>query len=164
MPFNTKFNTTATNGVSRGLDSSSSSASPVAADRNPYLDRNALNVYLKPDGTNVAGTDKKPDWINGNFYDPDGVRNAAAHTREGQNVLYADGRVSFQDKPNCGNQSDNIYQFWTSNYEASGTDAKKFMQFGQTGESDKPLKAKFTSAKTLGPWGYKDALLINHQN
>jgi type II secretory pathway pseudopilin PulG len=70
-------------------------ASPVCADRNPYLDKNAP---LPP----------PPD--------PNGVRsfNSASHFGRGQNVLYKDGHVKFETSPLVGLAGDNIYTYRTS--------------------------------------------------
>jgi prepilin-type processing-associated H-X9-DG protein len=35
--------------------------------------------------------------------------NSANHEQDGQNVLYGDGHVEFQNNPFCGSQRDNIY-------------------------------------------------------
>ncbi len=75
----------------------------VAADHNPWIGSPAAEAKLFP----------------GNF-NPDGSReevkigNAIAHQDEGQNVLFLDGHVSFEDDPFCGVKNDNIYTFWTS--------------------------------------------------
>jgi hypothetical protein len=63
--------------------------SPVCADRNPYLDKNAP----APPG------------------EPNGIRsyNSASHFNRGQNVLYKDGHVKFETSPIVGIAGDNIY-------------------------------------------------------
>ena len=67
------------------IDETSSEASPVCADRNPYLDE---NVKVEPPGGNCA-----------------------AHAWEGQNVLYKDLHASFEDDPRVGIGEDNIYTY-----------------------------------------------------
>ena len=73
----------------------------VAADRNPLMDSPAARAKLWPGS-----------------YIPDGVRkaikygNAIAHEEEGQNVLFLDFHVSFEDSSSCGVNTDNIYTFW----------------------------------------------------
>jgi hypothetical protein len=69
----------------------SNPASPVCADRNPYLD------------------DNSPDLPG----DPNGIRgfNSAAHFGRGQNVLYKDGHVRFETSPIVGLAGDNIYTY-----------------------------------------------------
>jgi len=69
----------------------SNPASPVCADRNPYLDKNAPD----PPG------------------DPNGIRshNSASHLGWGQNVLYKDGHVKFETTPIVGLAGDNIYTY-----------------------------------------------------
>ena len=74
----------------------------VAADRNPYLkspmaDARSL-ANFKPDTDAFRGTAEQA--CSGN---------AIAHDRNGQNVLFLDGRVAFEKRPYCGTDSDNIY-------------------------------------------------------
>ena len=88
---------------------SSSPGSPVAADRNPYLDQNA-DAYI--DGTDAEEMEPSWDTTNNTYYDPDKTGNAAAHQREGQNVLFNDSHVNFENWPNCGVNNDNIWKFW----------------------------------------------------
>jgi len=51
-------------------------------------------------------------------YNPTGGReainigNAIAHQEDGQNVLFMDSHVSFEKKPFCGVNDDNIYTYW----------------------------------------------------
>ena len=73
--------------INFAIDQLSSEASPVCADRNPYLD---LNVNIDP--LTHGG-------------------NSAAHWWRGQNVLYKDLHVDFADDPCVGIESDNIYTF-----------------------------------------------------
>jgi type II secretory pathway pseudopilin PulG len=73
--------------INFAINELSSEASPVCADRNPYLD---LNVNIDPR--------TKGD-------------NCAAHWWEGQNVLYKDLHVDFASDPCVGIGSDNIYTF-----------------------------------------------------
>ena len=83
------------------LTTSSEPGMAVAADRNPLMD--SLAAVAKP-------------WPG--LYNPDGGResvkygNAIAHEEEGQNVLFLDGHVSFEDHSFCGVNNDNIYTFW----------------------------------------------------
>jgi hypothetical protein len=72
----------------------SNPASPVCADRNPYLDENSP----APPG------------------DPNAIRsfNSASHFGTGQNVLYKDGHVKFETSPIVGLAGDNIYTYRTS--------------------------------------------------
>jgi len=73
----------------------------VAADRNPWQDSPAAAAKLYPGA-----------------YNPDGGReaekygNAIAHEEEGQNVLFLDGHVDFEDHSFCGFNDDNIYTYW----------------------------------------------------
>ena len=83
------------------LTTSSDPGVAVAADRNPWMSSRARKAKDFP----------------GSFI-PDGGRdavkavNSIAHGEEGQNVLFIDGHVSFEDSPFCGFRNDNIYTFW----------------------------------------------------
>ncbi len=93
----------------------SNPGSPVCADRNPYLNKNATKSYL--DGV-LDPDEDPPEWATtpepAHYSDPDKTGNAAAHQRDGQNVLFNDQHVSFEKWPNCGISNDNIWKCWTS--------------------------------------------------
>ena len=40
--------------------------------------------------------------------------NAVTHQEDGQNVLFMDGSLRFEDKPFCGVNEDNIYTYWNT--------------------------------------------------
>jgi len=79
----------------------------VAADRNPWMDSPAAFAKGFPG----------PFHPDAAFY-PDIGReavkygNAIAHEEEGQNVLFLDGHVAFEDHSFCGIYDDNIYTYW----------------------------------------------------
>jgi len=85
------------------LTTSSEPGVAIAADRNPWLkspaaegkDAGLLSSY-NPTGGKEA--------IN--------IGNAIAHQEDGQNVLFMDSHVSFEKKPFCGVNDDNIYTWW----------------------------------------------------
>ena len=125
--------------------------SPLCADRNPYLDKTA-DSYI--DG--VGGEDP-PEWDTegeddiGVYMDRHKTGNAAAHGREGQNVLYQDIHVSFERYPNCGIEKDNIWKCWTSEV----TPNTEMRQLG---------KSPYERLKKVGdgyPWSERDAYLVN---
>jgi len=91
------------------LGSFSNPACPLAADRNPYLDKNA-KVYL--DGED--DDELEPYWEDESYRDPDKTGNSAAHQREGQNVLFNDSHVKFSKYPNVGISNDNIWKCWAN--------------------------------------------------
>jgi len=72
------------------LTAASRPQSPVAADRNPYLDINVREDYR---GSDFNGTDLNP----------------AAHLHEGQNVLFLDIHVEFERTPFVGINQNNIW-------------------------------------------------------
>ena len=92
------------------LTTSSEPGMAVAADRNPWI-------------TSPAAEGKEPGLLSS--YNPTGGReainvgNAIAHQEDGQNVLFMDIHVSFEKKPFCGINDDNIYTFW------DGTDIRR---------------------------------------
>jgi len=74
----------------------------VAADRNPFLkspmaDPASLALF-KPDLPMFMGTAEQAC-----------AGNAVTHGRDAQNVLFLDGRVSFEKRAYCGVENDNIY-------------------------------------------------------
>ena len=98
--------------ISYALGSYSNPGSPVCADRNPYWDRNSP-VYLN--GKDCTGD---PDEDGPSCTQTDGYKdefktgNAAAHQRDGQNVLFNDTHVRFERFPNVGIGKDNIWKCW----------------------------------------------------
>jgi prepilin-type processing-associated H-X9-DG protein len=82
------------------LTTSSEPGMAVAADRNPWIDSPAAEakdiILFNPEGGREAVK----------------AGNAVAHKNEGQNVLFVDGHVSFEESPTCGIYDDNIYTFW----------------------------------------------------
>jgi len=83
------------------LTTSSEPGMAVASDRNPWMDSPAASAKQYPGS-----------------YNPDGGResvkygNAIAHEEEGQNVLFLDCHVGFQENSSCGVNDDNIYTYW----------------------------------------------------
>jgi prepilin-type N-terminal cleavage/methylation domain-containing protein len=137
------------------LQSSDSAASPVCADRNPYLDINARE-YI--DGADP--TEKQAMWdTTSGMIDTDNVRNSAAHQREGQNVLYIDAHVDFESSPNCGIQNDFIWMFWQKAYASMTAADKQWTQADCT----ELLKPQIVDT-IQGPRHLEDAFLVNECN
>ena len=134
-PFSPSSETTTTSRIAGfPVGGSSSPAMPLAADRNPTLDRNVS--YLDREnieqggGTGAlpesgkkspyqywsssGGGTPEPSCTTCTYQDPDLVWNSFAHQREGQNVLFNDGHVSFERTANVGIDNDNIWQSWPS--------------------------------------------------
>jgi len=84
------------------LTPSSEPGMTIAADRNPWI-----SSFEEAKPYNLLSS-----------YNPDGDRktvkigNSLAHEESGQNVLFIDGHVSFEESPCCGVNEDNIYTFW----------------------------------------------------
>ncbi|MFA5553371.1 MAG: type II secretion system protein [Phycisphaerae bacterium] len=149
------FTYTGTGGsVNYRLTPASSPASPMAADKNPYLDTNAAGNVDLP-----VGNQQVPRWITDGtprFYDPDGLGNPISHQREGMQVLYVDGHVDWERLPNCGIERDHIYKYWP----ATGTPTEEQKQFGEIRPYDKSV----VGTTTVGPRAETDAWLVNEWN
>jgi prepilin-type N-terminal cleavage/methylation domain-containing protein len=89
------------------LTTSSEPGFAVAADRNPWINSPGATAKLFP-GT---GTDRFQPDIQGYGGTNDLARNgnAITHQNEGQNVLFLDSHVSFEKRPYCSIEDDNIY-------------------------------------------------------
>ena len=87
---------------------SSSPGSPIAADRNPWFDKNATS-HLSD------GAVDDPTCTLDIFSDPDDQWNAAAHQFDVQNVLYNDIHVGQAQRCNVGIEEDNIWRKWPNN-------------------------------------------------
>lgn len=137
------------------LNVTSDSRSPVCADRNPGLDKNAAFYYSYKE---VAGNDfDVPDWGNEPEFDPDGVLNSSSHQMRGQNVLFNDIHVKFAKMPNVGIDQDNIYITWP---DYSAGDDKPDAEERQMGSA-----SLATSGTGEGsPMCYDDAFLVNEKN
>jgi prepilin-type N-terminal cleavage/methylation domain-containing protein len=140
--YNIPFANNANCGGGFRVNANSKSGSPVAADRNPTLDRNVgSNGYIQ--GGSVAGGTmgaseplqaKTPydRWTGTTleYKDPDLLYNSFTHQREGQNVLFNDNHVVFETKANVGTNDDNIWQKWTKYPLTAGEDGQKESQVG----------------------------------
>jgi prepilin-type N-terminal cleavage/methylation domain-containing protein len=89
------------------LTTSSEPGMAVAGDRNPWQNSPAADAKTM-DGS-ASGSPP---------FDPDGGRepiktgNAIAHQEDGQNVLFLDSHVTFEKRPFCGINDDNVYTYW----------------------------------------------------
>ncbi len=101
---------------------SSNPGSPIAADRNPWFDKNATSNLTEADD---------PTCINDIFSDPEDQWNSAAHQFDAQNVLYNDIHVGQEKRSNVGIELDNIWRYWpNANPDACGR------QMGSTADPD----------------------------
>lgn len=84
------------------LSTFSESGMALAADRNPWL--------LTPKGEPGQRALFTPDPV-GTREPSEAARwgNSPSHNRDGQNVLFVDGHVSFESRSDCGLDQDNIY-------------------------------------------------------
>ena len=148
------------------INSASNSACPVAADRNPYLDKNANprsgQGYIdnRKDEEGIA----KPSWSAVTtevqmYYDPDKTGNAFPHQRDGQNVLFNDGHVAFCKYPNVGVDNDNIWKCWEKIPLPEPADMSS-----ELGKVPYYGVLTGTGLPGLGPLDQKDAFLVNEDN
>ncbi|MBA7696856.1 hypothetical protein ES703_105509 [subsurface metagenome] len=113
-------------------------SSPIAADRNPWFDKNAAS--------RLTSALEKPDCDKDIFSDPDNKWNSAAHQFDTQNVLYNDIHVGQEKKCDVGIESDNIWRYWPST---------------TLGVCDKQMGATKDPTYGDGPLSEEDAFLVN---
>ncbi|GAG52394.1 unnamed protein product, partial [marine sediment metagenome] len=83
---------------------SSDPGQAVAVDRNPWLDPYTDTTGFKwNDQTKTGGRENIKGYQKGN---------SGLHKREGQNVLFLDNHVYFENQSFCGVKNDNIYTYW----------------------------------------------------
>jgi prepilin-type N-terminal cleavage/methylation domain-containing protein/prepilin-type processing-associated H-X9-DG protein len=139
------------------LNSYSNPVSPVCADRNPYLDRNA-DSYIE--GEDCAGTDERCLYWDEGYQDPDRTGNSACHQREGQNVLFCDGHTSFERYPNVGISKDNIWKCW----DEPDTPPETADEREGAVDPYSPYCPSLTDDGQGGPGAERDAYLVSERN
>jgi hypothetical protein len=82
----------------------------IAADRNPWTDEKRVRDFSR---FNPAGPG---DYTTEQTH----AANAVAHEGCGQNVLFLDTHVSFEELPYCSLENDNIYTFWDGTNKVRG--------------------------------------------
>ena len=141
------------------INTASNAASPVAADRNPYLDKNANPSTGQGYIDGEDGVDRPPDWEitegGANYVDYDQTGNAASHEREGQNVLFNDIHVRFEKYPNCGIDNDNIWKAWEEDRVQTAPERELGGEYAGYRVGD---------FANLGPMDEKDAFLVSEVN
>jgi prepilin-type N-terminal cleavage/methylation domain-containing protein/prepilin-type processing-associated H-X9-DG protein len=142
-------------------DPTSSPGSPLCADRNPYLDKNATDYIKDPRIPNpYLGT------TDGEYHDDKLKGNCASHGRKAQNVLFNDGHVAAESYPNCGISNDNIWKVWPS-YTTAPTETQ--IEVG-AGASPPPTSAGNENLQYIptpgsaSPKSKDDACLVNERN
>ncbi len=150
-------------GISYPLVAVSNPGCPVASDRNPYLDNNAMS-YI--DGCNTD-EEEEPTWVpadsgagtSEHYDDADLTGNSASHQREGQNVLFNDQHVEFCRYPNVGISKDNIWKQWE---EVTPPDSSEKRELGTVPYTE--LFKNGGSGSSVGPQAEKDAFLVGEIN
>jgi hypothetical protein len=156
---------------------------PMAADRNPTLDKNVTyiersSVALGGVGVETGKKTPKEYWDAAPispppvYQDPDLMWDSFAHQREGQNVLFNDVHVSFERTANVGIDNDNIFQSWPTVPlgGTSGTTAKYDREVGGYFAKGSPTAAPACATPIYGiaagtwfPRAAEDSLLISDQ-
>jgi hypothetical protein len=87
----------------------------IAADRNPWMDEKKARSFsqFEPDMKPFTGTVEQAR-----------LGNAVAHESIGQNVLFLDTHVEWEQRPYCGTEDDNIYTSWDGRDKARGVPPK----------------------------------------
>lgn len=85
----------------------------VAADRNPWFRSPTAKAKIfprfRPDMPPYEGDIKQARY-----------GNSIAHHQDGKNVLFLDSHVSFEKRPYCGVNDDNIYTYWAGDDKSRG--------------------------------------------
>ncbi len=142
---------TATINDARPLSAFSEPGMAICADRNPYTDKNA---------DDRPGNDQLVTWVSnpapGKYVSTDRVENSELHKREGQNVLFNDGRVIFAKQPNLGVDKDNIWWPWPVGNK-NPTPREK-----QVPPND--YYGKIQNGDVVTPGSLKDSVLVSEDN
>jgi prepilin-type N-terminal cleavage/methylation domain-containing protein len=151
--------------------SNSEATTPLAADRNPTLDKNVDYITGGPVGGTANPTTLQTPyrrWTDSasatpTYDDQDHVYNSFAHQKEGQNVLYNDAHVTFETQANVGVDDDNIWQRW---YETTAPTPptipdRKTVQVGGFFPTKPAMGNSYGAYTDITRGGEKDALLIN---
>lgn len=143
--------------VNYAVSPASNVASPICADRNPLFDNNANAWRFNKDGDNGYENYDEADAQYliegaGELSDTDGVLNSACHGREGQNVLFNDGHVSFEKTPLVGIQNDNIWTRWDNMVPTKSE---------RVGEPFNDWKDGLNPGPDVIPMAEADAFLVN---
>jgi len=110
-------------------DGSGPASFAVAADMNPWM----KDGDFVPPPASITANEWKGKvsflpryWDQGTSWEKWEIQraNAYAHEREGQNVLFGDGHVSFEKSSDCGVRNDNIYTYWSSEDGAQEDDRR----------------------------------------
>ena len=141
----------------------SNPASPLCADRNPYLDKNS-RPWLE--GVDCQGDpdEDSPTWytdtVDGDeyYWDEDKTGNSACHQREGQNVLFNGGHVVFAKYPNVGISNDNIWKCWEDTQAPQDAEEWEVLPTPYCNTLNKPGLSEHA------PKGKRDAFLVNELN
>jgi len=122
----------------------------VAADRNPFItsDAAAPVSFGQNDDQFYWNPDNEGDQNNKRELKQNG--NSPVHQKQGQNVLFNDAHVSFENWAFCAIENDNIYTIWASSNP--GIDNTRDVQEGTFSTSN---------PRNNAPMDEEDSLLVN---
>ena len=160
MPYNDKGKSPKTPGFP--ILPQSNPASPLCADRNPYLDKNA-RPWLEGSDCRGDTNEDGPTWHTDEdgdqyYFDEDKTGNSACHQREGQNVLFNGGHVTFAKYPNVGISNDNIWKAWDDTQAPDDAEEWEVLPTGYCDILKDPGKPD------AAPQSKRDAFLVNELN
>jgi prepilin-type N-terminal cleavage/methylation domain-containing protein/prepilin-type processing-associated H-X9-DG protein len=117
----------------------------VMADKSPYFDQTltwggatAENYIDRSRGLNWRDTAQNWEIE---------AANSQPHDREGQNVLFADGHTTYEDRADVGTRNDEIYTIWTNG--------------GATENDRREGQPPVDRATQCTPQGSEDSMLVN---
>ncbi len=127
------------------LTTSSDSSMAIAADRNPWLTAARTGTNANPDLTWDKFIPDDDQWTSqGGNSQTAKVGNSDAHQLDGQNVLYVDSHVKFENRAFCGLEDDNIYTIANTQYP----------------KATKGTMPVFGGRSTIKPLSRQDSLLV----
>jgi len=140
-------------GDAKPLSGYSEPGMAICADRTPYMDRN-VDDSERPLNLELATWESTPE--PGAYSSPQFIENSELHKREGQNVLFNDGRVIFAKHPVVGIDNDNIWWPWPDGVSNPTLEQKQVPQGGYYGEIEE--------GDNIIPYSLKDSVLVGEDN
>jgi len=150
MPF---MSTANVSGSLRSYAASTSTAADmaVAADRNPFIASTTTDAAVF--GTDPDAEPSEFTW-NHEVIELRKGGNSPQHQYDGQNVLFNDMHVDFENLSYCGKDNDNIYTYWQQNTTGTGDASEE--QWGQG-----VVPGGVPDYENVGAWNRKDSFLVN---
>ncbi|MDH4203788.1 MAG: type II secretion system GspH family protein [Phycisphaerae bacterium] len=133
----------------RAADGTRSAAFAVMADKSPYFSDDKKLLYGSVTQDNYRDRSRLLNWADAAQKWEIMAANSGAHDRESQNVLFADGHASNENRADVGVKNDEIYTQWSGGANAGATEGDR-----RTGN---------VPNRTTGvvPQGTDDSVLVN---